>query len=799
MTLKVCCFFLVQHEIKLPTTQIFLSVMFYYSVRDVGLIHELISFMESGRPSEQTKDALLQQFPDFTEFAADMRLMALDNDTSDRLVLSFPHLIVAVMGHAGSGKTHILKHLANRPRTMFYAPTNPAGINLQSTLYPAILFPSAKKKVYRTIHNFFQIKPEDSNILGQQIFKVRQKQNVSTSYDEYCLTMYRACKPFCEKLFSKELDSGKISPETYQEHADAIRQSNGFRKGDYQHEKVIEHLCSVGLGSKIPSILLYDVSILEEAGRTADYLGFLFLFYYYFMHIKYRTYAWRQTIPVLMFVGSVTQSRVIDEYTEYSALTFLGQPCVKSYLRDSHGIKIKSFKDNRRVTTGNIENNTTLSSCVNRLELGRVVNQTLKEKFNSAFVTDEKNFFDPMFKPDFFRIAKTHAHLKTFKTNVFRLNDHNTRSVSEHFLTTVDEPAFSKLEGHINVKFRSETYEDVWKNTKTTTKLFDNDFIVYKTSRTLLEGFRYLLTEYHSLYIGSFKGTVDQFVELTDLLQCYIANDRSNCIPFFVNCAKYLIEDIYSNQVENVVKSLNEEMSSDESLEALLAMKSLLRQTSGRKKELIYANEQAGLNIVLPKDVFSFILSSVEVRKPRGENELESVCLSLILDSCLHLKMFPKLKSVSTFEVTNMIQQDCKPDFGKFQTVESGHRGMKRSREVMESGEENEVELLEEVDEMSLLMQRNDHKSFFRFVPLVLHICSTIDATQGLTIHSPILALLTRKDKAEDIIVALTRSSNPDNLLVANRVFDSAYSPIAPEIQSLVRLVNEVQKQGGWL
>jgi hypothetical protein len=109
------------------------------------------------------------------------------------------------------------------------------------------------------------------------------------------------------------------------------------------------------------------------------------------------------------------------------------------------------------------------------------------------------------------------------------------------------------------------------------------------------------------------------------------------------------------------------------------------------------------------------------------------------------------------------------------------------------------VDIIDENAQMGEMMDKLVHKSFFKFVPLVLHICSTIDATQGLTIHSPILALLTKNDRAEDIIVALTRSSNPDTLLVANKVFDQNYSQIAHEIQTLIKLINEEQKQDGWL
>lgn len=775
--------------------------MFYYSVRDVGLIHELSSFIDSAKPTEQTKNSLLRQFPDFKESSIDIRSMPLrPSDESTELNLSFPHLVIAITGHAGSGKTHFLRHLANKRRTMFYAPTNAAGINLQNNLYPTMLFSNGKRKIYRTIHSFFSISPEDTNILGQQVMKVRNSQPNPSSYDEYCLLLYRACEPFCKILFEREQKAGKMPPETFIEHASELRHLDGFKEGEYQHEKVIEYLCSIGLRKQIPSILLYDICVLEEAGRTADYLGFLFLFYRYYINIIYQTYAWRELHPVLIFVGSVTQSKVIDDYTPYSALTFLGQPCVKKYIRESYGIKIKSFKDNRRVTTGNIDNNTTLSTCVNKLELGRSINNNLREKFNSAFVTDEKNFFDPLFKPSYFRIAKTHLHLKTFKANVFAMNEHNTVSINEYFLTTIDEPSFLKLEDHINVKFKSETYDGTWKNTMKKENMFETDYLVYKTTRKLLLGFRYLLTEYHKLYICNFMGTIDQFVELTDTLQYCIANDRSNCLSFFVKCAKYMIEDIYSNQVQDVVKSLNQDQNMEGSMQGLLAMKTLLRQSTFedkiRHKVFEFENEQAGASIVLPKDIYSFVLSDMLIMKQRKENELQNVCLYLKLDDCLNLRMFPKTKSVSTHEATRAIRpSDNRPDFQRFKRKRGQLEGYADDYEV----EDEQVDIIDETDHMGEQMEKLAQKSFFKFMPLVLHICSTIDATQGLTINSPILALITNKDKSEDIIVAFTRSSNPDTLMVANKVFDQNYSPISFEIKTLIKLINEEQKKGGWL
>ena len=65
--------------------------------------------------------------------------------------------------------------------------------------------------------------------------------------------------------------------------------------------------------------------------------------YFYHMHIKYKTDIWKYTVPTLVFVGSATQSRVIDKYTEYSALTFLSQQFMNIHIEEQKIIKIKLF------------------------------------------------------------------------------------------------------------------------------------------------------------------------------------------------------------------------------------------------------------------------------------------------------------------------------------------------------------------------------------------------------------------------------------------------------------------------
>jgi hypothetical protein len=106
------------------------------------------------------------------------------------------------------------------------------------------------------------------------------------------------------------------------------------------------------------------------------------------------------------------------------------------------------------------------------------------------------------------------------------------------------------------------------------------------------------------------------------------------------------------------VKSLNQDTNSEESMQGLLAMKTLLRQSTSnekiRNKIFSFNNEQAGSSIVLPKDIYSFVLSEIEILKPRNESELETVCMYLKLDDCLSLRMFPKAKAVSTHEVTRL-------------------------------------------------------------------------------------------------------------------------------------------------
>lgn len=780
-------------------TKLPLSVlMLYYSVRDIGVIHEIEEFIDGFVPSQKTVTDVLANFPDFTESeekASHFPLLASHEQNN----AVFPMTIVAIVGHAGSGKTHILKHIANKRRTCFYAPTNAAGINLQSTLWPSMLFANDKKRVYKTIHSFYQIQPAESNVLGQCVQKMRQGHETSSCFDDYLLTMYKACKPFCRKLFAKDITSGKITPQQYQEHRINLCRKNGV--SHVSHEDLIEYIFSLGLGNKLPNILLYDTIVLEEAGRTSDYIAFLFPFHYYFMHITYETYIWRQKIPTLIFVGSPTQSKVIDDFTPWSALTFLGQPCIKRHLNEMHFLKIKSFKDNRRVTTGNIDSNTTLASVTGKLELGLPIPLSLREKFNAQFVTSEENFFDPLYKPGYFRIAKKHEHLKNFKDNIFRQNEHNMVEIPEHFLTKEEQPFFSNLQGHINVKCRSEHFQEMWVNTKLKSKLFEEEFLVYKTSRNLLRGFRYLLTEYHSVYICHFSGSIQQFVEVTDQLQPYMLNDRSNCLSFFVNCAKFLIEDFYSDLSENVAKGLNDLVAScasdpkQVSLHHLFSLKTLLQYALStdkyKAKIYTYTNEQFGCSVALPKDVFSFVLLDADIK--RKQSNMSNVCLFLQFHECLTVKMYPKIKSISTSEVCENSQPQIfsKPNFQKFKR--------KRAEFEEEEKEQEDFDVLDTTRHMSEMLNLLVNKSFFSIMPLVLHICSTIDSTQGLTIHSPILALLKKEDRAEDIIVALSRTSNPDTLLVANKVFDQKCEPIAFDTRNLVKMINDAQRKDGWL
>ena len=111
--------------------------MLYYLVRDIGVINEIETFVSNVKPTKQNIDALKRQFPELSRPAQSDQI---DDGTYSDDTISFPHALVVIMGHAGTGKSHILKHFANKPKTMFYAPTNAAGINLQKTLWPSMLY-----------------------------------------------------------------------------------------------------------------------------------------------------------------------------------------------------------------------------------------------------------------------------------------------------------------------------------------------------------------------------------------------------------------------------------------------------------------------------------------------------------------------------------------------------------------------------------------------------------------------------------------------------------------------------------
>ncbi len=404
------------------------------------------------------------------------------------------------------------------------------------------------------------------------------------------------------------------------------------------------------------------------------------------------------------------------------------------------------------------------------------IGEKTKEKFKATFVTNAEHFFDPQFKPGHFRIAKRHAHLKRYKENLFERNGHSEVYIPEYFHCTVEDTLFSNLERFIGVKFLSETYDECWANTNERFTIFDRDLFLYKTRRTCLKGFRYLLTEYHQLYICGFSGTIDQFLQTTAALHTYMTCERSSCLGYFIECAKYMIEDGHANLAPAKGQT------TETSLHDLKLMESLLKSYNS-SKIYAYHSEKAGTSIALPKDAFSFVLTDAIVRKSVGGPD--KVRIYLTYNECLTMKMYPKVKSVSYCEVFGdddaTLEANSVPNLSKYKRQRTG------------VGEDNaETKMLEK-------MMKFERKCYFTFVPLALYICCTIDSTQGLTINSPVLALLTQTDRAEDIIVALTRTSNPDCLLIANDIFDTNFEPIAHETKELLRLANATQRRTGWL
>ena len=283
-----------------------------------------------------------------------------------------------------------------------------------------------------------------------------------------------------------------------------------------------------------------------------------------------------------------------------------------------------------------------------------------------------------------------------------------------------------------------------------------------------------------------------------------MSNERCNCIQYFVNCATYILESIYSDQTEKILDGLSDFMkkysADDFSMQHLMSLKTLLQHATENEiykdKIFSFANEEYGTCIILPKDMFSFLLVEIDVKRKHNDKDLDSVCAYLEYNNCIMFKMYQKLKSISTNEVTSNTETTsqnvgAKPNFHRFKR--------KWDQCEQESNEEEDLDINENISDMTDMMNKLADKSFFKVLPIVLHIGCTIDSTQGLTIHSPILALLKKEDRTEDFIVALSRTSNPDMLLVANNVFNEKYESIAFETKNLIKIINKAQRKDGWL
>ena len=156
--------------------------------------------------------------------------------------------------------------------------------------------------------------------------------------------------------------------------------------------------------NSIPDQLIYDTYVIDEAGRLCAGWALLYVGFYYYIHEMYDT---GMTKPVIIPVGSVTQSSVINdtcddacgvEYCEhrkipinnYSMLSMI----TNTNLIYRESIFVKHNKHNRRMKTGDPVRSAKLSIMRNCLETGDPIPEEVMKYIRENMSVDKEQYYN---------------------------------------------------------------------------------------------------------------------------------------------------------------------------------------------------------------------------------------------------------------------------------------------------------------------------------------------------------------------------------------------------------------------
>lgn len=296
--------------------------------------------------------------------------------------------VVFITGDAGTGKTMLQDALRHIPdiSPVFMGSTNVAGMELIRVFTEHQLFVN-DHMVYPTTFQFLgKLTPELWRQCMKLLYKDAPREVRMASYDnpgDFYNAIWPRLKMVCKQIFERQYkDKEYLTVAVYQKYRRCIIETLPLGTEENTrmvHKLTMEHIVSVHNRRSIPSQLIYDTYIHDEAGRLSCSWFIINVGMYYTIHDMYGT---GMNKPTEIIVGSCTQQTSINnecldgclagsmcdheslKINDASMITMITLPC----LLYNNGVFVKNNKHMRRTKAGDPERSANLAIFRNSLE-----------------------------------------------------------------------------------------------------------------------------------------------------------------------------------------------------------------------------------------------------------------------------------------------------------------------------------------------------------------------------------------------------------------------------------------------
>ncbi|VDH91409.1 Hypothetical predicted protein [Mytilus galloprovincialis] len=747
---------------------------------------------------------------------------------------------IVFAGGAGTGKTRILIHLANKHRICFICPTNVSGNVLNTMLNNSTLYGSKTYTTFLTMYKFFGETVPMMELYTKMLFESFNFEAASGNIKSLSkfFTQYNKIFSIISEMRYQHMavKNNYITPKKYKAAKISAIKCGWFEAHHFvdENEGIVQYMLDSGLAhnSTLPNPLLFDTYVIDEAGRLPALEGLLLIHYDIWVHKFYKTCHQHTRKPGMIIVGSCTQSKVINKDAEtrainnYSMITMLAAPFFRN---EPFMCKLNVF--NRRCNTGDLKKMTCLSHLIELLEMGLSLPQKNKIEFLEKFAT-------PFFKPSKeelnthidqivgrLHIAKLHRTLNDLQQMLIPVL--KSQSVIEFFACSNSAcgniPVVYRAEEKLGACYKSAMYTSAkWICGHEKEPIFSHNpddknaekMWKYSNKRDIFLNMIYKITHRVKCVLVAIDGSIEDFLADIEIyksvLSVPIKEILIKVISYMTNISDLI--QLHSQQLYDSIANLSDLMNTlsaastdeDDDVHNMSYLHSIQVEVVTCLNKIVN---------IMPKEDAVPIKIALVVKQ----------CTLAQGMTCIVEKVFPESITVKVgktlrFKMYKKCVKMNKTTITDFSTDSNRHRQEnqdKKKRRIQDRGDYTDEEDDEEYDEdyniapfvqlqieqqqqmqQQQQMMSDDKFILFLFYPIKLFTIETIDCTQSASFDFVHAVELTPNMSAEDLIVACTRAKNINDLRVFFKGDPGSFEvvPINKITQSTNTIMNRNQK-----